>query len=86
MGKYAEEAKCRWRRAEWIVGSGPWASVSECPPAPTIMLFETRAEANIAKRQIDLTGCGGRCCNKHSVVNLQWEERPVCDTISERKW
>jgi hypothetical protein len=63
--KWAER---RWPKAAWITGEGSYASVSLCPPAPTAILFETRAEAEGAKRGIDVGGCGGRCVGDHLVV------------------
>jgi hypothetical protein len=39
------KARERWPRAVWIIGRGEYASVSHCPPAATVMLFETRMEA-----------------------------------------
>lgn len=63
-------ARARWPRAEWIIGNGEYASVSECDERPTIMLLGSLAEAEIAKRQIDDTGCCGRCTNAHAIVCL----------------
>lgn len=60
-------ARCLFRdlRPIWILGTGEWATLSYCPPGLTIMLHETRAEAEKALAQIDDTGCGGRCEERH---------------------
>jgi hypothetical protein len=63
-------AKCRWRKAEWITGSGRYASVSYCPRGITVILFAERAAAEAARRGIDKWRCGGMCCGRHSVVDL----------------
>jgi hypothetical protein len=77
------KARERWPRAVWIIGRGEYASVSHCPPAATVMLFETRMEAEIAKAQIDDTACGGRCCRRHEIVYL--EKGRGCPPVS-REW
>jgi hypothetical protein len=64
------EARRRWPKAIWIIGAGEYASVSRCPPDPTVMLFETRMEAEIAKAVIDDSACGGRCRRDHEIVFL----------------
>jgi hypothetical protein len=70
-------AKCRWPRALWIAGSGPWASVAHCShhttPGPTVQLYRTHAGAAQAKAIIDSTGCGGCCSGAmgHKVVGLE---------------
>lgn len=61
-------ARWRWPDAEWIIGNGKWASVTHCDVI-TVMLFETKAEAETAKEFIDKTGCGGGCRRLHEVVN-----------------
>ncbi len=68
---YVQTARKKWPTAEWIIGSGAYASVSICPPAPTVMLFSSRAEADIAKQQIDATGCSGQCMGRHIVQKVQ---------------
>lgn len=62
--------RCRWPRAIWIIGRGPWASVSYCPPGLTAMLFESREEAAKALAAIDADACGGRCRRAHRLVDL----------------
>jgi hypothetical protein len=60
--RFVAAADRRWgaRNIEWINGSGPWALVSNCPPARTITLWKTYGEA---KRQKTLLGnlCGHLC-------------------------
>jgi hypothetical protein len=76
---YVSEARERWPRAIWIIGCGEYASVSHCDPGMTVMLFETLAEARIAKSQIDKTACGGGCRGLHSIVNLAGRRVPRGD-------
>jgi hypothetical protein len=66
---FVNDARKRWSRAEWIIGNGPYASVSSCGDE-TVMLFATEAEALTAKSFIDKSGCGGCCRRAHSVVKL----------------
>lgn len=63
-------ARRRWKDAIWIIGSGEYASLSYCNDQPTVMLFGTQMEAEIAKLCIDDTGCGGNCRRRHEVVYL----------------
>jgi hypothetical protein len=65
-----KEARKRWPKAIWIIGRGEYASVSHCHPGATVMLFETRMEAEIAKTTIDDTSCGGSCRRNHEIVYL----------------
>ena len=59
-----------WPDAEWITGTGRWASVAHCR-VTTVMLFENRSKALKAKAAIDRTACGGLCYRDHMVVNLE---------------
>lgn len=68
---YIGAARDIWPKAEWIIGNGPYASVSECHDRPTVMLFETMAEAATSKQFIDRSACGGRCIRAHRVVSLR---------------
>jgi hypothetical protein len=68
---YLTRARARWRRATWIDGHGRWASISECSRGPTVVLHETRAQAEAAKSVIDSTGCGGGCTGRHSVIDMK---------------
>ena len=60
-------AGCLFRelRPLWMTGTGEWATLSYCPPGLTVVLHETREEAEKALAQIDDTGCGGRCEERH---------------------
>jgi hypothetical protein len=51
---FVASARKLWPRALWIVGNGKHASPSACPPGCTVMLFGTGAEAEAAKREIEL--------------------------------
>jgi hypothetical protein len=64
-------------KAVWIQGSGEYASISDCPRGPTIILHRTREQAERAKAFIDRLGCGGRCLGEpsHSIVHLTAPER-----------
>jgi hypothetical protein len=66
-----QEARKRWPLAVWIIGEGNYASVSLCDPRPTVMLFQSQAEAEIAKAQIDDTACCGGCTGRHEIVHLE---------------
>ena len=63
-------AQDKWPDAEWIAGTGQWASVAYCR-VTTIILFEDRAKAMEAKDVIDRTACGGLCYRDHVVVDLE---------------
>jgi hypothetical protein len=63
------EARAAWPRAEWIIGSGRYASVAHCDTT-TVMLFATPAEADRAKDFIDRLGCGHACSVDHETVDL----------------
>jgi hypothetical protein len=67
------KARALRRKAMWIDGRGEYASISDCPPGPTICLFATREEAEQAKDEIDRAGCGGSClgASGHTVVHLK---------------
>jgi len=78
---YVTIARRRWPNAAWIIGEGPYASVSSCHHYPdhewdepcscvTVMLFEDHAEAAEAKAFIDKLACGGCCTRDHKIVNL----------------
>lgn len=59
----------RWPDAEWIAGTGNYASVAHCN-VTTVLLFATESQALAAKRRIDGGGCGGRCTRQHEIVRL----------------
>ena len=72
---YFQRARKKWPRAIWIIGDGPYASVSRCPPGETIMLFGTMAEAEALKSFIDTTGCCEGCRRDHVAVELTIKRR-----------
>jgi len=73
MKFWVNEARLKWPKAIWIIGNGPYASVSACNIKETVILFETLAEAEIAKNQIDKTACGGKCKRNHFIIDLHKE-------------
>lgn len=73
---YLAAARSRWPQAEWIIGSGRYASVAYCDTT-TVMLFATPAEASRAKAFIDRLACGGSCSSEHEIVDLAAEDVPA---------
>jgi hypothetical protein len=71
LNYYARRARRKWPRAIWIIGDGPYASVSRCPPGDTVMLFGSMAEAETLKSFIDSTGCCESCRRDHLTVELK---------------
>lgn len=66
---YRAMANCIWPRAHWIIGEGPYASVSHCR-GTTVELHQTAESAEKAKRTIDASACGGACSRRHKVIAL----------------
>lgn len=66
---YVAAARDRWPDAEWIIGTGVYASVAYCD-VTTVMLFATEAEAARAKAFIDRLACGHACRVEHELVRL----------------
>lgn len=66
---YLAEAKLRWPRAEWVIGSGRFASLAHCRDL-TIILYDTEETALKGKNWIDRCGCGGRCVGDHEIIDL----------------
>lgn len=64
-------AGCIWPRAAWVLGNGPFATVSRCK-ATTVQLHTTEQAARGALVTIDSTGCGSLCCGPvgHELVHL----------------
>jgi hypothetical protein len=60
---------CAIPRAAWVMGEGEYASIAWCH-TPTVILWDTLAEAESAKAMIDSTGCGGRCYRRHEIVRV----------------
>jgi hypothetical protein len=75
VSQYVGVARKTWPRAIWVIGDGPYASVSRCPPGDTIMLFGTVNEAEMLKGFIDNTGCCQNCRRDHLVVELKIKRR-----------
>jgi hypothetical protein len=69
MKDYAKLARSKWPKAEWIQGSGRFASVAYCK-VTTVILYPTREAAEEAKAIIDATGCSGSCHGAHEVIDL----------------
>ena len=72
---YVQRARRKYPRAIWIIGDGPYASVSRCPPGETVMLFGTMAEAETLKSFLDSTGCCEGCRRDHLTVELKISRR-----------
>lgn len=70
---YQRRAKQRWPHAEWVEGSGPFATLAHCRVL-TVQLHRTRREAEAAKALIDECGCGGLCYNAHEILRLEQNE------------
>jgi hypothetical protein len=57
---YNAVAGCRWPRAEWVEGQGPFALLAYCDVL-TVMLHPSRELAEDSRRWIDHYGCGHAC-------------------------
>jgi hypothetical protein len=66
-------ARCAWRKAEWITGQGPWATLAHCRGVLTITLHGTRRDAEQSLREIDRLGCGSGCGRMHEIVLIEEE-------------
>lgn len=63
-------ARCVWRRAAWVLGDGPYATVARCR-ALTVQLHPTPEAAWTALRIMrPPSGCGGVCYGNHLFVEL----------------
>lgn len=62
--------KCAIRRAVWIWGEGEYALIAWCG-VPTVMLHETREQAEWSEEQIDRYGCGHECDGRHIIVRAK---------------
>lgn len=71
--KLTTVARCIWPRAEWIDGEGAYALLAHCRVL-TISLHADEQAAVVSKRQIDRTGCGGRCSGDHEIVQIALPE------------
>jgi hypothetical protein len=68
-------AHCVWPRSIWIAGDPSWrgpcfALESFCPPGLTVTLWESLAEAQESRHQIDTLHCGSRCRGDHVIYQL----------------
>lgn len=59
--------------AEWVEGSGPYATLAYCGGKLTIARWSTLEKAISAKRAIDGGGCGGGCCKVHLIAHIDPE-------------
>jgi len=68
---YATLARCIWgRRAAWVMGEGPFATLAWCRTL-TVSLHRTLEAATEAKGYIDSTSCGGVCTGRHEIIRLE---------------
>jgi hypothetical protein len=74
---YNRFASCVWRKAVWVTGEGPFATVSYCvqwrpgyADSMTVMLHKTETAARHTLDFIDRTACGGGCSRAHELVRL----------------
>lgn len=66
---YRTEAVCRWPRAAWCVGEGPFVVLAHCGVL-TLSLWTSRSAAERAKGRIDALHCGSRCTGRHEVMEI----------------
>jgi len=68
---WLEVAKKRWRmKVAWIRGDGQYALLSICNKTK-VSLHQTKDEAEISKKSIDMNGCGEECDPYlHKVIDL----------------
>jgi hypothetical protein len=96
---YRAVAKCCWPSPYWILGEGPYATVSRClrviwwnhiTSRHTIMLHPTEDAAWTALAQINTTGCGQRCsgAGRHEIYVLDtaplWRPPPDDGSLAEQ--
>jgi hypothetical protein len=68
---YKAKAKRKWgKTAEWMTGNGRYALLAHCRVL-TITLWPTLEAAQIAKKRIDETACGGMCVCDHEIIDLE---------------
>lgn len=73
MTRYRTLARQRWPRAEFLGDSGPWATVSLCPPVVSVELYASEAAAARALDFINTYACGHACHKRHALVDLRKE-------------
>jgi hypothetical protein len=74
---YRAAALCKYPKAVWITGDGPYALLAWCR-ALTVTLHATYWDALRASMPIDPrtgTGCGGKCHGAHEIVRLAKMEK-----------
>ncbi len=54
----------------WVTGDGRYGSFSNCPLAPTLVLFSDVEKARKAVAEIDKYGCGSKCMKDHHILDL----------------
>lgn len=78
---YRAVAQCLWRRAVWVMGQGPYATLScdnhDTKPylrrsrgSRSVVLHAALADALEAITVIDQSGCGGGCRRDHKLIDL----------------
>lgn len=68
---YRTWARCLWPHAHWIIGDGPFATVSRCRyRVLTVQLHRSEQDARVALGFIDGSGCGGACQGRHDLVKI----------------
>lgn len=65
------------KRPLWTTGQGQYATVSQCPPGPTVILHANPDAAREALHTIDDTGCGHRCQGPTSHYLYDTRRRPT---------
>lgn len=66
---WATLARCRWPRAAWIAGEGPFAVTALCRPL-TVTLHPTVEAAEAELAFIAEHGCGHTCTGAHELIRL----------------
>jgi hypothetical protein len=63
-------ACCMRKHAVWCQGEGEFALLAYCGDELTITRWGNLEEAIQSKHMIDSSGCGGRCCRVHIIVQV----------------
>lgn len=71
---YATTAKCMFRRAAWIDGTGPIALLAWCDVL-TVTLHQDLESAEKSRSFIDDLACGHACTRRHEIVRLELPTR-----------
>jgi hypothetical protein len=67
--KAKAKRKCG-KTAEWITGNGRYALLAHCRVL-TVTLWPTMEAAEVCKKRIDETACGGKCVRDHEILDLE---------------